>query len=70
MAVGMGCDAEKIGELVTLLTVHAIGCRASFTQWAVFAALEGPRVCIGEMFADYRCRKDYGVAELCTMPRI
>ena len=55
-------------ERATLLTVHTIGCRAFLTQWAVIAALEGPRVCIGEMLADYRRRKDYGVAELCTMP--
>ena len=41
---GMAVIQELLVERATFLTVHAIGFCAFLTQWAVFAALDGPRV--------------------------
>merc|ERR1712190_47582 len=68
--LGWAVMPAKLGELVSLLTVHAAGCTASFTQWAGVAALEGPQDCVDDMLAEYRRRRDYVVAELNSMPGV
>merc|ERR1712232_319062 len=68
--LGWAVMPQKLGELVSLLTVHAAGCTASFTQWAGVAALEGPQDCVEDMLAEYRRRRDYVVAELNDMPGV
>ena len=44
MAVGRAVIQDLLLERVTFLNVHAIGFCAFLTQWAVSAALDGPRV--------------------------
>lgn len=68
--LGWAIMPPKLGELVSLLTVHAVGCTASFTQWAAIAALEGPQDCVSEMLTEYRRRRDYVVKELNSMPGV
>jgi len=68
--LGWAVMPPKLGELVSLLTVHAVGCTASFTQWAGVAALDGPQDCVDDMLTEYRRRRDYVVAELNSMPGV
>merc|ERR1712039_521769 len=68
--LGWAVMPPKLGELVSLLTVHAAGCTASFTQWAGVAALEGPQDCVEDMLTEYRRRRDYVVGELNQMPGV
>lgn len=68
--LGWAVMPPKLGELVALLTVHAVGCTASFTQWAGKAALDGPQDCVTDMLDEYRRRRDYVVKELNSMPGV
>jgi len=68
--LGWAVMPPKLGDLVYLLTVHAVGCTASFTQWAGIAALEGPQDCVADMIKEYRRRRDYVVRELNSMPGV
>jgi len=68
--LGWAVMPPHLCELVSLLTVHAVGCTASFTQWAGRAALDGPQDCIADMLKEYRARRDYVVAELNSMPMV
>jgi aspartate aminotransferase len=68
--LGWAVMPPRLGDLVSLLTVHAAGCTASFTQWAGIAALEGPQDCVGNMLVEYRRRRDYVVGELNSMPGV
>lgn len=68
--LGWAVMPDELLQLVTLLTVHAIGCSAAFTQWAGVAAIEGPQICIQEMLNEYRNRRDFVVRELNAMPGV
>jgi len=68
--LGWAVMPPKLAELVSLLTVHAIGCTASFTQWAGIECVDGPQDCVAEMLAEYRRRRDYVVGELNSMPGV
>ncbi|HEX8283042.1 MAG TPA: pyridoxal phosphate-dependent aminotransferase [Pyrinomonadaceae bacterium] len=47
---------------------HSTSNPSSISQAAAVAAFESPQTCVGEMLAEYRRRRDWLVAALCTVP--
>ena len=58
----------SLAERLKLLTVHSVGCVASFTQEAGIVALTGPQDSVREMRDEYRARRDYLVDALNATP--
>ena len=47
-----------LAERLELLLTHAVGCTATFTQYAGVEALTGPQDFVDEMVVEYRRRRD------------
>ena len=67
--LGYGIMPSEIADVVELLTVHSLGCTASFTQEAGVEALtcEDADSNISMMREEYRKRRDYVVHALNAM---
>jgi aspartate/methionine/tyrosine aminotransferase len=68
--LGFGIMPAELAHRVTLLITHAIGCTATFTQWAGLEALQGPQHEVDEVVAQYRRRRDVLVSGLNNIPGI
>jgi len=58
--------AERLGLMMT----HAVGCTATFTQFAGLEALTGPQDKVDEVVAEYETRRDLMVGGLNSIPGI
>jgi len=61
---------KLLAEKVALLTMHAVGCTAGFTQIAGIAALEQCRAAVNAQRAIYQERRDRIVAGLNSLPGV
>jgi aspartate/methionine/tyrosine aminotransferase len=68
--LGFGVMPAELARRVTLLITHAIGCTASFTQWAGLEALQGPQHEVDRIREEYRRRRDVLVSGLNDIPGI
>jgi aspartate/methionine/tyrosine aminotransferase len=68
--LGFGIMPETLAERVELLLTHAIGCTATFTQYAGIEALEGPQHQIELAVAKYKERRDLLVDGLNSIPGV
>jgi aspartate aminotransferase len=66
--LGFAAMPEALAEKVALLTMHAVGCTAGFTQMAGIAALEQCREEVNAQRAVYQERRDRIVAGLNSLP--
>jgi aspartate/methionine/tyrosine aminotransferase len=66
--LGFAAMPEALAEQVALLTMHAVGCTAGFTQMAGIAALEQCRDQVNAQRAVYQERRDRIVAGLNSLP--
>ncbi len=62
--LGYGIMPEALAERVALLLTHAVGCTATFTQYAGIEALTGPQDQVEAVVAQYQARRDVLVAGL------
>jgi aspartate/methionine/tyrosine aminotransferase len=68
--LGFGIMPETLAERVELLLTHAIGCTATFTQYAGIEALEGPQHQVEAAVAKYKERRDVLVDGLNSIPGV
>jgi aspartate/methionine/tyrosine aminotransferase len=68
--LGFGIMPETLAERVELLLTHAIGCTATFTQYAGIEALEGPQHQVEAAVAKYKERRDLLVDGLNSIPGV
>jgi len=68
--LGFAVMPEALADRVGLLVTHAIGCTATFTQFAGVEALLGPQDGVDEVVAEYQRRRDRIVAGLNAIPGI
>lgn len=68
--LGYAAMPAALAEKVALLTMHAVGCTAGFTQIAGMAALEKCRAEVNAQRAIYRERRDRIVAGLESLPGV
>jgi aspartate/methionine/tyrosine aminotransferase len=68
--LGFGIMPEPLAEKVELLLTHAIGCTATFTQYAGIEALEGPQDQVDTVVATYQHRRDLLVEGLNSIPGV
>jgi aspartate aminotransferase len=59
-----------LAERLELLLTHAIGCTASFTQYAGMEALTGPQDFVGQMVAEYQRRRNRMVELVNAIPGV
>jgi aspartate/methionine/tyrosine aminotransferase len=68
--LGFGIMPQALAERVELLQTHAVGSTATFTQYAGFAALEGPQDLVEQVVLSYRRKRDLLVEGLNEIPGI
>ena len=68
--LGFGIMPAALAERVELLLTHAIGCTATFTQYAGLEAVLGPQDHVDAMVAEYKRRRDVFVAGLNAIPGV
>ena len=68
--LGFAAMPSALAEKVALLTMHAVGCTAGFTQIAGIAALERCRDDVAAQRAIYQTRRDRIVAGLNSLPGV
>jgi len=68
--LGYGIMPEPLAERVELLLTHAVGCTATFTQYAGLEALRGPQEPVGAVVAEYQRRRDVLVEGLNRIPGV
>lgn len=68
--LGFGIMPKTLAERVELLLTHAIGCTATFTQYAGIEALEGPQHQVEAAVAKYKERRDLLVDGLNSIPGV
>ncbi len=68
--LGYGIMPAALADRVELLHTHAVGCTASFTQYAGLEALEGPQEQVAATVLEYRKRRDAMVSGLNAIPGI
>jgi aspartate aminotransferase len=68
--LGFGIMPESLAERVELLLTHAIGCTATFTQYAGIEAIEGPQDQVDSVVAMYQHRRDLLVEGLNSIPGV
>jgi len=68
--LGYAVMPKALAEKVALLTMHAVGCTAGFTQVAGVAALEKCRADVDAQRAIYQRRRDRIVAGLSSLPGV
>jgi aspartate/methionine/tyrosine aminotransferase len=66
--MGYGVMPTWLVEAVNKLMVNSNSCTASFTQRAGIAAITGPQVCVTEMVAEFRRRRDAICSGLNEVP--
>jgi len=66
--LGFAAMPKALAEKVALLTMHAVGCTAGFTQVAGVAALAHCRAAVNAQRAIYQQRRDRIVAGLNSLP--
>ncbi|MEY4545019.1 MAG: hypothetical protein RL685_1214 [Pseudomonadota bacterium] len=68
--LGYAAMPKALAEKVALLTMHAVGCTAGFTQVAGVTALEQCRAAVNAQKAVYQARRDRIVAGLNSLPGV
>jgi len=68
--LGFAAMPKPLADKVALLTMHAVGCTAGFTQVAGIAALEKCRAEVNAQRAIYEARRDRIVAGLNSLPGV
>jgi aspartate aminotransferase len=68
--LGYGIMPEALAERIGLLLTHAVGCTATFTQYAGIEALTGPQEEVDATVAIYEKRRDVLVAGLNAIPNL
>ncbi len=68
--LGFAAMPHALAEKVALLTMHAVGCTAGFTQWAGVTALRECREDVNAQRAIYEERRDRIVAGLNSLPGV
>jgi aspartate/methionine/tyrosine aminotransferase len=68
--LGFAAMPRALAEKVALLTMHAVGCTAGFTQVAGIAALEQCREAVNAQRAIYQERRNRIVAGLNSLPGV
>jgi aspartate/methionine/tyrosine aminotransferase len=68
--LGYAAMPKALAEKVALLTMHAVGCTAGFTQVAGVTALEQCRAAVHAQKAIYQARRDRIVAGLNAIPGV
>ena len=68
--LGYGIMPAALAERVGLLLTHAVGCTATFTQYAGMEALTGPQDEVDATVAVYEERRDVLVAGLNAIPNL
>ncbi|MEY2933530.1 MAG: hypothetical protein RL033_4279 [Pseudomonadota bacterium] len=68
--LGYAAMPTALAEKVALLTMHAVGCTAGFTQVAGVTALEQCRAAVNAQKAVYQARRDRIVAGLNSLPGV
>jgi aspartate/methionine/tyrosine aminotransferase len=68
--LGYGIMPETLAMRVELLLTHALGCTATFTQWAGIAALSASQEMAAAMAGEYQRRRDRMVNGLNAIPGI
>jgi aspartate aminotransferase len=68
--LGFAAMPRALAEKVALLTMHAVGCTAGFTQRAGITALEQCRAAVNAQRAIYQERRDRIVAGLNSLPGV
>jgi len=68
--LGYAAMPAALAEKVALLTMHAVGCTAGFTQVAGVTALEKCREAVQAQRAIYQARRDRIVAGLNSLPGV
>jgi len=68
--LGFGIMPESLAGRVELLLTHAIGCTATFTQYAGIEAIEGPQDQVDSVVAMYQHRRDLLVECLNSIPGV
>jgi aspartate/methionine/tyrosine aminotransferase len=68
--LGYGIMPAALAERIGLLLTHAVGCTATFTQYAGIEALTGPQDEVDATVAIYEERRDVLVAGLNAIPNL
>jgi aspartate aminotransferase len=68
--LGYSAMPQALAEKVALLTMHAVGCTAGFTQVAGVTAIEQCRAAVNAQRAIYQERRDRIVAGLNSLPGV
>jgi aspartate/methionine/tyrosine aminotransferase len=68
--LGYGVMPAALAERVALLLTHAVGCTATFTQYAGLAAITGPQDQVAVVRDRYRRRRDVLIAGLNAIPGV
>ncbi|HEU4578758.1 MAG TPA: pyridoxal phosphate-dependent aminotransferase [Polyangiaceae bacterium] len=68
--LGYAAMPKALADKVALLTMHAVGCTAGFTQVAGVTALEQCRAAVNAQRAIYQQRRDRIVAGLASLPGV
>ena len=68
--LGYAAMPKALAEKVALLTMHAVGCTAGFTQVAGVTALEQCRAAVNAQRAIYQARRDRIVGGLNSLPGV
>jgi aspartate/methionine/tyrosine aminotransferase len=68
--LGFAVMPERLAEKVALLTMHAVGCTAGFTQVAGVTAIEKCRDAVNAQRAIYEQRRDRIVSGLNSLPGV
>jgi aspartate/methionine/tyrosine aminotransferase len=68
--LGYAAMPAALADKVALLTMHAVGCTAGFTQVAGVAALEQCRAAVNAQRAIYQERRDRIVSGLSSLPGV
>jgi aspartate aminotransferase len=68
--LGYGLMPEALADRVGLLLTHALGCTATFTQYAGLEAELGPQDAVDAMRAEFQRRRDVIVQRLNDIPGI
>lgn len=68
--IGYLAGPERIMNKIDYLLTHAVGCTATFTQYAALEALTGSQKSVEQMVKEFEKRRDYIVYELNKIPGI
>lgn len=68
--LGFMIAPSALAERLELLLTHAVGCTATFTQYAGIEALTGPQECVPQMIGEYQKRRDRMVTLLNAIPGV